>query len=377
MPADAFDHIDGLTLTETLTTAMEADGIARPTPVQSEGIGAVLAGRHVLMHAGTGTGKTLAYLLPVLQRLRESEGRAVIFAPGAELVMQTFRVANAYKDADLTTAAAIATSSRRRQRKRVQRSTRLILGTPDRLIPLFKEGKLKDVRIVVLDEIEPILGARDAEFLYQLLSRSEPKVQIIVATATLGKRSEAFFERFMADGVRVQPADTPVREAISHHVVEVPSGKGKDRALVKFIRKNRCERAIVFASDPRQLSYLYHFLGEQKLKVVTLNRERSKEERRRGLAAFRNGKVQLLLTTDAAARGIDVPGVQWVLHYDLPRAAQAYVHRAGRTGRAGQQGCSVVFADHATERALRRLAKELRLTFSPFGGSADTVGDNG
>ncbi len=133
LPQDPFRLIDGLEITETVAQAMTADGIREPTAVQTEGIAAVLAGAHVVMHSGTGTGKTLAYLLPVLQRLRTDEGRAVVFAPGAELAMQTLAVAMAYKDEALTAAAVISSSSHRRQRKRIGRSTRLVIGTPDRL----------------------------------------------------------------------------------------------------------------------------------------------------------------------------------------------------------------------------------------------------
>ena len=363
MPPNDFSQIDGLTITDAIAATMAADGIHRPTPVQRDTMGAVLAGRHVLMHSGTGTGKTLAYVLPLLQRLQASGGRAVIFAPGAELVMQTMRVIDAYRDPGLTVAAAIATSSRRRQRKRVLRSTRLIVGTPDRLIDLFRGGKLKGVTIVVLDEIEPILGARDAEYLYEVLSRPEPKRQIIVATATMGQRSNAFVSRFMSDGVLMHAAEAPIRSAISHLVVRVPPSRGKEVALAAFIQNNRCKQAIVFASEPRHHRHLFHFLREHNISTATVSRERTKNQRQRGLAAFRVGKVKVLLITDAAARGIDVPDVAWVLHYDLPRSLQAYVHRAGRTGRAGQRGSSVVFADRAAQAPLRRLERELNVRF--------------
>ena len=364
MSSTSFSQLGGLTITETIAAALAADGIERPSPVQRDTIGAALAGEHVLMHSGTGTGKTLAYLLPVLQRLREHEGRAVIFAPGAELVMQTMRVIRAYKDADLTVAAAVSTSSRRRQRKRVQQSTRLIVGTPDRLLTMFRGGKLKNVRIVVLDELEPILESRDAAFLTEVLSRPEPKRQIIVASATLGPRSRAFVSRFMGDGLRVHAEETPLESAITHLVVRVAPTRGKEVALASFIEKNRCKRAIVFAAAPRHHRHLLHFLREHNISAAIVSRERTKNQRQRSLAAFRAGQVQVLLTTDAAVRGIDVPDVPWVLHYDLPRAPQAYVHRAGRTGRAGARGCSVVFADKKTHATLRHLERALSIRFS-------------
>ncbi len=362
MPLPAFEAIAGLTVTERMASALEANGVLEPTPVQKEAIGPVLEGRHVVIHSGTGTGKTLAYLLPVLQRLRENDGhRAVVFAPGAELAMQTLRVADAVRDEALSTAPAVSTSSQRRQRERLTKSTRLVVGTPDRLIELFRDGKLKGVRTIVLDELDPILASPGTAFFDELLARSEPKVQLVVATATLGERAEAFVARWMPDVVRVHPAIDPLRDAITHRVVRVPRGQGREVALARFVQEHRCRSALVFVSDPQQQSHLYRYLQDHGHSVVTVGREGTKAQRQRGLDAFRRGEARILLTSDAVARGLDVPEVAWVLHYDLPPSAQAYVHRAGRTGRAGRSGTSVLFVDPTALGALKRLAKELDL----------------
>jgi ATP-dependent RNA helicase DeaD len=363
MSEKPFATLDGLTLTETMSKAFAADKITAPTEVQRVAIPPILSGENVLIHSGTGTGKTLAYVLPLLQLLRDSSHRAVIFAPGAELAMQTLRIVNAYKDAELKTAPAIATSNSKRQRKRLQQSTRLIVGTPDRLLELFKGGKLKGVHTIVFDELEPILRSRQSAFLYELLSRSEPKRQLIVASATLGEISGAFVEQFMSDCSRVTATERPLQEAISHHLVPVSHYQGKEVAIARFIQNNRCKRAILFATEPRHQAHLFHFLEEHHISVATLNRDRSKNQRKQALSDFKSGKVKLLLTTDAAARGIDVPDIEWVLHYDLPLSAQAYTHRAGRTGRAGKKGCSVVFADKATLEQVHNLKRKLKLRF--------------
>jgi superfamily II DNA/RNA helicase len=287
----------------------------------------------------------------------------VIFAPGAELVMQTMRVIEAYRDPELTVAAAVATSSHRRQRQRIQRSTRLIVGTPDRLLELFSAGKLKQVTVVVLDELEPILSARDADYLAEVLSRPEPKRQL-VASATLGRRSQDFLDRFMPDRVTARPEGSPLKSAIRHLVVPVPPSRGKEVALASFVENNRCRQAIVFAADARHHRHLFRYLSEHGLSVDTVSRERTKAQRQGALDAFRSGGLRLLLTTDAAARGLDIPDVSWVIHYDLPRTPQEYIHRAGRTGRAGRQGSSVVLADRAMQGAVRNLERELDLRFS-------------
>jgi len=367
MSTNPFDELEGLTITETMSKAFAADKITAPTQVQRVAVKPILDGEHVLIKSGTGTGKTLAYLLPLLQQLRESDHRAVIFAPGAELVMQIVRAANAYKDEDLKTAGIISTSSQKRQRKRLQRSTRLVVGTTDRLVELFRGGKLKGVRTIIFDELEPILRSRASAFLYELLSRSEPKMQLIVATATLGQVSDEFIEQFMSGCARVEASEKPLIEAISHHMIRVSHRQGKEVAIARFIQNNRCKRAILFATEPRHQSHLFQYLEEHHISVATLSRERTKNQRKRALENFKNGKAKLLLTTDAAARGIDVPDIEWVLHYDLPSSAQAYVHRAGRTGRAGKKGHSVVFADNETLDTIRRLKRQLNLEFLTSG----------
>lgn len=368
MNLDAFPRIEA---TEPVLQALAADGIERPTPVQEGAIAPLLDGASVLLHAGTGSGKTLAYLLPILQRLRDSEaGRAVVIAPGTELALQTLRVADAYRSPEVSTGSAVASTSTRRQRERVQRSTRLVVGTPARIFELFADGKLKGTHILVLDELEPILSAPGAEFLGELLSRSTPRVQLVVASATLGPRSKAFLERFLGpESVVVAPAETALTTSIRHLAVRVPHGRSRDVVLARFVQERRCRRAIVFVSDPARASHLFHFLTEHGLRPVTVNAQRSKAERRAGMEAFREGQARVLLLSDAMGRGLDVPGVEWVLHHDLPSEPQVYVHRAGRTGRAGAEGTSVVFVEDRERGRLRRLAEALELVFEPSEGS--------
>ncbi len=367
MSAPALEGFDDLALSEAAVAALRAMGIGRATAVQAGAFPPILAGRNTLLHATTGSGKTLAYLLPVLARLRDPEaGRAVIVAPGTELAMQTLRVADALKPDDLASGSAIATTSARRQRERVQRSTRLVVGTPDRVFELFVAGKLKGARLLVLDELEPILTAQGSGVLNQLLSRSEPSVQLVVASATLGPRSTSFLERFLgAEGVTVAPPASALTDSITHHVVRVAAGRSRDLAIARFLQEYRCRRAIVFVRDPGQASHLFHFLAEHGHRPVTVTHHRSKADRQAGLRAFRDGDAHVLILSDATGRGLDLPGVAWVLHYDLPRAAQVYAHRAGRTGRAGAHGTSVVFADDTARTALRRLGQELGHTFTP------------
>ena len=366
----AFDQIEGFEVTDVVAGAFAADGIEVPTPVQAAALPHILAGRHVVLQSGTGTGKTLAYLLPVLQRLRrEPASRAVIFAPAPELAMQTLRVADRYKDPGIATGALIATGRRERQRAQVQKSTRLVVGTPGRILEHWLARKLKGVNIVVLDEPAPILGGPDAGRLAEVLSRPEPKIQLVLASATSSPASEELARRIMGDAaVRVTATDDPLRGRIRHSYVAVGPTAAKDLALVRFIANNRCKRAIILVDDARLLRHLFRYLGENGLEPVTISSERSKTERRAALAAFREGRARVLIGSDLAMRGLDLPDVAWVLQYDLPGSAQAYVHRAGRTGRAGKAGDSVVFVTPDERPRLARFAKELGLEIGAFEG---------
>ena len=361
----------GLVVDERLESVFQADGITAPTAVQQAAFGPILAGQHAILQSGTGTGKTLAYLLPLLQRLRDANGgRAVIFASATELAMQTLRVADRYKDPSISTGALVSTANTRKQKSKVQQSTRLVVGTPGRILEQFAERKLKGVTTIVLDEPDPILATKGADYLREILSRPEPKVQLIFAAATLGASAKRLAEQFMgAEPVHTQIEADPLDTHITHHFLHARAESSKDIQLAHFLEEEKCERAIVFVNQPNLIRHLYRFLGERNLKPVSLSTERSKLDRQNALRAFTRSEARILITTDQAMTGIDVPDVPWVLHYELPSSGLAYVHRAGRTGRAGKQGKSVLVVTREQRPMLERFGKELGIRFTQVGVS--------
>lgn len=361
-----FGQIPGFELTETVLRGFQGDGIRSPTTVQRAAIPPVLEGRHVVIESGTGTGKTLAYVLPLLQRLRRApEGRVVCFAPAAELVIQTLRTALRYKEPDLKVCSLLSTSNQKQQRARFHQSTRFVIGTPSCILDMYARRSLKGTTTVVLDEPEPILASRDAAFLWEVLSRPEPKVQLIFAAATFGANAERWIRERMGDSVvRTRIADDPLRSRITHAVVRVRDDVVKDRQLASFIEEH-CERAVVFVNQPHLVRHLYRFLNGRRLATVTVSHDRPKAECKQALIDFNRSQKRVLLTTDRAATGLDLPGVDWVLNYELPMSAEAYVHRAGRTARAGKAGQSVMFVTDAERPRLERIAHDLRIVFEP------------
>jgi superfamily II DNA/RNA helicase len=362
-----FYGLAGLEVTPELAAALADNGITEPTPVQAAAIPRIIEGAHVIAQAGTGTGKTLAYLLPVLQRLRrEPKSRAAIYAPAPDLAMQILRVARLFAK-DIKAGALVASQSLRGQREDVQQSTQLIVGTPGRILEQYARKKLKGVNIVVLDEPDPILATEQAPFLREVLLRPEPKIQLIMVTATLGPRAESLAAAVTKDqAVRIVIEQGPLVTQIAHRFINVSENAGKDVRLARFIQENHCDRAIVFVNEDRLVRHVFRFLQEQGLTPVSLSQDRPKQERHRAVAAFAESKARVLITNDAAARGLDIPDVRWVLHYDLPFTSEAYLHRAGRTGRAGKRGTSVVLRSEANRAALKRLTTELGIEFLPF-----------
>jgi superfamily II DNA/RNA helicase len=361
--------VAGLLVDEKLQTALLADGITAPTAVQQAAFGPILAGEHVILQSGTGTGKTLAYLLPILQRLRAADtGRAVVFAPATELALQTLRVADRYKDASVTSGALVSTSNTRKQKAKIQQSTRLVVGTTGRILQQFADRKLKGVTTIVLDEPDPILATQGADYLREILARPEPKVQLIFAAATLGASAKRLAEQFMgAAPVHTRVESDPLDTLISHHFLHSRAESSKDIQLAHFMEEEKCERSIVFVNQPNLIRHLYRFLGERGFKPVSLSTDRSKLDRQNALRAFTRSEARVLITTDQAMTGIDVPDVPWVFHYELPSSGLAYVHRAGRTGRAGKQGQSVLVITREQRPMLERFGKELGIHFTQVG----------
>lgn len=352
-------------LTAAIEQAFKQDGITEPSPIQKAASGPILEGQHVVLESGTGTGKTLAYLLPVLQRLTEKDdGRTVVMAPSAELAVQIVSIARRYRDPKVSIAVVVSGGNPKQER--LQKSTRLVVGTAGRILELYSQRKLKGVTTMVLDEPDPILVGNTPAYLREILSRPEPKVQLIVVGATMGTKTEALLSDVVGErAVRIKVDDQPVHTRIAHHFLRVDP-QAREVALARFLESEKCKQAIVFLSQGHRVSHLYRYLSEHGYRPATLSDERTKQQRRHALDDFAEGKARVLLTTDSAARGIDIPAVDWVLHYESATSAPGYLHRAGRTGRAGRAGTSVALVSDAELATLQTFARELAIDCSPF-----------
>ena len=359
-----------LGLAPSLLAALERTGKDQPTPIQARAIPALLEGRDLLGLAQTGTGKTLAFGLPMLHRLAgqgkpaPKTARALILAPTRELVQQ---IAVALGELAHGTPTAIVTvvggASINRQMDKLVRGCDVLVATPGRLLDLLDRGavSLGKVQMLVLDEADQML---DLGFIHALrkIARHLPKErQTMLFSATMPKDMGEIAETYLDRPVRVQvsPPGKAV-ERIEQAVHYVAQGD-KATLLKEYLSKHPDELALVFGRTKHGSEKLAKLLLSWGFSVGSIHGNKSQGQRERTLAAFRAGETKVLVATDVAARGLDIPLVAHVYNFDLPNVPENYVHRIGRTARAGREGRAVAFcapAEMADFRAIEKLTKQ-------------------
>jgi superfamily II DNA/RNA helicase len=361
--------IDGLILNDALGSALSRLGITEPTPVQRAAMPVLLAGQDAVLQSGTGTGKTLAYLLPLVQRVRAEAGfTAVVLAPSPELALQILRVADLIKGPGIGSCALVGGANTERQKDKLKQHPRLIVGTPGRVFEMIFARKLKTASIsaLVLDETDALLSGKNEQDLREIASRPEFKPQIICASATIGPRAAKLATDLMDPGfARIALGAGPLSPTITHHFMTFEPQR-KEVWLLKLLEKAKVDRAIVFVSKLPNVAHLYRFLNDRNVPSVAISRERSKQDREESMRFLQRGTVRVLIATDTAARGLDIPALDWVIHYDVARDEETYVHRAGRTGRSGRAGTSVMIVAPNERFLLKRYSEALGITFTAF-----------
>jgi ATP-dependent RNA helicase DeaD len=360
-------QIAGLEITPELASALAREAITTPTEVQLAAAPLVAdPARDVIIQSGTGTGKTLAYLLPLLQRVRADPSFCVlVLAPSPELAMQIVRVVEAYKGPGVSSCGLVGGANLERQKDKLKKHPQVMAGTPGRVFELMfgRKLKAKDIKTLVLDETDEILSPQNEAPLRELLSRPEFSPQLVFASATFGPRAEKLAHDLMRPGfARVAIGASPLPASITHYVTGFEAGR-KDVSLLGVLAKAKIGRAIVFVNKLELVGHLYRFLNEHQIPTLTISSERSKHDREKAMKAFKNDEVRLLVATDTAARGLDVTGIDWVIHYDVARDVDTYVHRAGRTGRGGRPGASVMMVAPDERFLLTRYSEKLGITF--------------
>ena len=368
-----------LGLSPTILKALEKTSLRTPTPIQVQAIPHVMAGRDLMGLAQTGTGKTAAFGLPLLHRLLDmghppapKTVRALILAPTRELVNQiTDNLEIFTRGTPVKVTMVVGGASLFKQAERLKRGSDVLVATPGRLIDLLERGdvSLSATGYLVLDEADHML---DMGFIHALrkIARHIPlKRQTLLFSATMPKDIEELAGTYLRDPVRVQvaPPGKPV-ERIVQGVHFTPQGD-KAKLLEEYLKKHPGEQALVFGRTKHGSEKLMKLLVSWGFRAGSIHGNKSQNQRERTLAEFRDGTLDVLVATDVAARGIDIPGVRHVYNYDMPNVPENYVHRIGRTARAGADGTAVAFCAPAEMGELAAIEKMLKKPVPVVGGA--------
>jgi superfamily II DNA/RNA helicase len=356
-----------LGLDSTLLDNLSRLGYTEPTPVQREAIPAVLAGGDLLVSSQTGSGKTAAFVLPGLQRLRTAATRPgigprmLVLTPTRELALQVQKATHGYCSGQrLLTACLVGGMPFSRQLDQVRKPVDIVIATPGRLKDHMDRGsvELSRVEILVLDEADRMLDMGFQEEIDSIIGRAPKERQTLLFSATLAGVVGHLAGRVTRSPKRVEIVRREeTKPDITQHALIADNDAHKDRLLDCLLREVDVEQALVFTAMKRTAADLTLTLIGKGFTAAALHGDMHQSERARALKQVRDGKMRVLVATDVAARGIDVPGINLVVNYDAPRQAEDYVHRIGRTGRAGRAGIAVTFLGQADRHLVRQIER--------------------
>jgi ATP-dependent RNA helicase RhlE len=369
-----------LGLIAPLVRAILDEGYTTPTPVQAEVMPHALAGRDVLACAQTGTGKTAAFLLPILQRLRgaaaEGRVRALVLTPTRELALQIAERTAAYgRHVGIRHTVIYGGVNQNRQEAALRTAPDLLVATPGRLLDLMQQGivKLSGVTHFVLDEADRMLDMGFVRDVRRIAAALPKERQTLLFSATMPGAIEALAQAMLVDPARVAVAPKiTTAETVEQSVIFVAKA-AKRNLLERLLRDDKVERAIVFTRTKHGANRLSHQLERAGIDAAAIHGNKSQGARERALAGFRDGTTRVLVATDVAARGIDVEGISHVFNFDLPNVAESYVHRIGRTGRAGATGHAVSFCDDEERSLLADIERFIRRKLPVTAGPASST----
>ncbi len=365
--ASGFDHLG---LIEPILRAIRAENYTAPTPIQAQSIPHLLQGRDLLGCAQTGTGKTAAFALPILQRLATAKRnpgaramRALILTPTRELASQIDDSIAVYgRHLGLRHAVVFGGVGQGRQVQALSRGLDILVATPGRLLDLINQrhARLDAVEVFVLDEADRMLDMGFIHDVKRIVALVPKQRQTLLFSATMPPDIARLADSMLSNPARV--AVTPVAstaERIDQYLLEVDRGN-KPALLATVLKDPGIKMALVFTRTKHGANKVVQQLGKSGIGADAIHGNKSQNARERALDAFKAGRIRVLVATDIAARGIDIDGITHVVNYDLPNVPETYVHRIGRTGRAGASGVAISFCDREEKAYLRDIEKLIR-----------------
>ena len=360
-------------LAEPISRALKEENYLTPTPIQTQTIPLAMTGRDVVGIAQTGTGKTAAFALPILHRILENRirpqpktCRVLVLSPTRELSGQILDSFNAYgRHIRLTSTLAIGGVPMGRQVRSLMQGVEVLVATPGRLLDLVQSNGLKlgQVEFLVLDEADRMLDMGFINDIRKIVGKLPIKRQTLFFSATMPKDIAELAEAMLRDPARV--AVTPVAstvERITQRIIQVDFS-AKSGVLAQILKQETVDRALIFTRTKHGADKVVKTLEKAGISANAIHGNKSQNHRERVLAAFRTGEIRTLVATDIAARGIDVDGISHVVNFDLPNIPESYVHRIGRTARAGAEGVAISLVAGAEEMGyLRDIERLIRIT---------------
>lgn len=360
-------------LPQTLSAALTKKGYVELTEVQEAVSAAPLAGADLLVSAQTGSGKTVGFGLAMAADLLDADGRfdrpaaplAVVIAPTRELALQVRREFDwLFAEAGIVTASAVGGMDTRTERRAIERGAHVIVATPGRLRDHIARGviDLSDLRTVVLDEADEMLDMGFSEDLEFILDQTPPNRRTLMFSATVSKGIAKLAQTYQKDDAqRLKVGSSEAQHSDITYSALTVSPSDVEKAIINLLRYHDAPTAIVFANTRMMVARLTAKLSNRGFSVASLSGELSQAERTNAMQALRDGRAQVCVATDVAARGIDLPGLELVIHADLPSNAEALLHRSGRTGRAGRKGTSILIVPGRQRSKAQRLLGAAKL----------------
>lgn len=357
-----------LGLKESIIQILSKLDISTPSLIQQKTIPEVLQNKNVVFESETGTGKTFAYLLPLIQNLencKSNEDKIIILAPTYELASQIKLTAS--QVTSLKASLFIGGTPIKRQIEVLKDKPQIIIGNPSRILELIHLKKLKtsNVRALVLDEADRLVSVEIADETKKLISTIPCDAQFIACTATLNQNTKQTLKGLFSNlSEIILPKEDILSKKITHYALFAES-RDKISTLKSFILAENPEKVLVFTSRADQVENIAQKLQYKKVDCMALHAKTDKKERKAAIDRFRNGKCRILITSDLASRGLDIPGITHIVQMDLPSNEDFFVHRSGRTARAGKSGINVVIGDEYEMRKYAALEKKFGLKVYP------------
>jgi len=356
-----------------LADALAKKGYTELTPVQDAVLDPELLGQDLLVSAQTGSGKTVAFGLAMAPTMLEDIGGfqradapyALVIAPTRELALQVKRELDwLYKQAGAKTASCVGGMDMRDERRALAQGAHIVVGTPGRLCDHIKRGSLdmNELKVIVLDEADEMLKMGFRDELELILNAAPEERRTLMFSATVPKTILGMTRKYQRDAVRVNTAAEAKQHLDIEYRVMTVATSDKENAIINVLRYYNAKNAIVFGDTRIAVNRMTQRFNNRGFSVVALSGELSQKERSHALQALRDGRAQVCIATDVAARGLDLPDLELVIHADVPKNREALLHRSGRTGRAGRKGVSTLIVTPNRRRNAERLLRDANIT---------------